>query len=131
MARLYDYLPSFVNIKGKSYKQHSPDAHLYTDREFEQERARLKKEGYRTIMVHVLSKKLRGVEDLHGKLYKPSRWIFKYRPSDPDEKYMVRRIYRDGSPADILHEDLTRKEAQEIVRDSPSNEEYMDVFDKM
>jgi len=53
-----------------------------------------------------------------------------------ENNYLVKKIYKSGDkPSEILEEDLTRKEAQAIVRedieDNPDCEEYMIVFDSM
>jgi hypothetical protein len=36
----------------------------------------LKKEGRKCVLVNVLSKNLKGKNDIHGKPYKPTKWIF-------------------------------------------------------
>lgn len=58
---------------GKIYHHYNFNASLG---DIEAERARLKTFGVRTIVVKVLSRNLRGKNNLHGKKYEPSKWIF-------------------------------------------------------
>ena len=44
------------------------------------------------------------------------------------EKYTVVRVYKDSDVGDVLYEDLTREEAQNIVQASPSEDGSMVLF---
>jgi hypothetical protein len=47
-------------------------------------------------------------------------------------KYAVYRVFRDwNKPIQMLMEDLSREQAQNIVRNTPSEEDSMVVFDEM
>ena len=47
-------------------------------------------------------------------------------------KYAVYRVFRDwNKPIQMLMENLTREQAQSIVRNTPSEENSMVVFDEM
>lgn len=50
-----------------------------------------------------------------------------------ERNYYTKIVYKDDRPSQIVDEDLTREEAQELVREdieeNPNAEEYMLVFD--
>jgi hypothetical protein len=52
-----------------------------------------------------------------------------------NQKYMTRRIFKDGSKPRIVEENLTEKEAQAIVQEdmktNPDCDYYMLVYTKM
>lgn len=71
-GRLYDYLPDVLIDKGNEFKPYVHDQALPQTVLI----AKLKQDGYEVRKIKVLSKKLRGVTDLHGKLYQPHEWLF-------------------------------------------------------
>ena len=52
---------------------------------------------------------------------------------EEERDYYTRKVYKDGRPSEIVDEDLTREEAQALVREDIEEncgaEEYMLVFD--
>lgn len=80
MARLYSHLPDVVKFRGREYTFHQPAEALELRKEhvLNKELERLKKCGYLTRVVRVLSPKLKDRTDLHGQPYQPSVFIFKH-----------------------------------------------------
>lgn len=72
------YLPDAITYNGEKYKinaaisgaMHSNNTSLNSIN------AALKAQGRKAICVNVLSANLRGVNDLHGRPYQPTKWIF-------------------------------------------------------
>lgn len=72
------YLPDAITYNGNEYKAAAgiTSAMIANNTSLQTISETLKKEGRKMIVVNVLSKRLKGVTDLHGNLYKPSKYIF-------------------------------------------------------
>jgi len=73
-----DHLPEEVSHNGETYRCDNAitidyRANKTNGRDLKK---RFKKQGIKAVIVSVLSRKLVGKQDLHGKPYKPSIWIF-------------------------------------------------------
>ena len=75
-------LPISINYNGKIYNRNSDISFTMNDNEpnINAINAQLKKEKRLGVMVCVLSKNLKGKPDIHGKPYKPTKWIFSTCP---------------------------------------------------
>lgn len=73
------YLPHTIDYNGETYTYAGSVSGSSTVSEFEERVKELKLSGHKVIMCNVLASKLRGVEDLHGNLYKPTQWLFVHK----------------------------------------------------
>lgn len=71
------FLPDEIIYNGLSYTIDTALTHALKDNTSERIiKLGAKETGKSVIMVNVLSNNLKGKTDLHGKPYKPSKWIF-------------------------------------------------------
>lgn len=71
------FLPDVIEYKGENFKMLADiSAKINQGANLETLVNCLKSQGKKSILVNVLSKNLKGKTDLHGQLYKPSKWIF-------------------------------------------------------
>lgn len=69
-------------FKGNEYTKYQGNKHTVSETP-ESTARRLEERGDKVLIVRVLARNLRGKEDLHGKLYKPSLHVF-HRSTDKD-----------------------------------------------
>lgn len=72
------FLPDEIEYNGETYKRNSfiSIAMGLNNTSESVIASTLKKEGRKCVLVNVLSKNLKGKNDIHGKPYKPTKWIF-------------------------------------------------------
>lgn len=72
------YLPDEVKYNGEIYKANAriTSAMIANNTSLRTISETLKKEGRKMIVVNVLSRRLRGMTNLHGKPYQPTKHIF-------------------------------------------------------
>ena len=69
-------LPEIINIKTKYGKMPLSKIILKQGETITGKIRELRNKGYYARLIEVLQGRLKGVKDLHGNFYKPTKWIF-------------------------------------------------------